>query len=146
MSNKNFKGHLMKRRQYSFEQLKKVGHKHYKDTNFCTLIAVAISCKVSFGMAYGKTKELVNRKHSKGLFIDQYLTVIESLNCVVSRFKKNHFNRTVNQVIRDLPTKGIFLIQTNGHVSTYIDGSLQDCVKTNSRKRVRAVYQVTRNF
>ena len=136
----------MKRRQYSFEQLKKVGHKHYKDTNFCTLVAIAISCKVSFGIAYGKTKELVNRKHSKGLFIDQYLTVIESLNCVVSRFKKDHFSKTVNQVIRDLPNKGIFLIMTRGHVSTYIDGSLQDWVKRNSRKRVDSVFQVTREF
>jgi len=136
----------MKRRQYSFEQLKKVGHKHYRDTNFCTLIAVAISCKVPFGIAYGKTKELVNRKHKRGLFLDQYLTVIESLNCVVSRFKKAHFNKTVNQVVRDLPTKGIFLIQTNGHVSTYIDGSLQDWVKRNSRKRVSSVFEVTRQF
>ena len=136
----------MKRRQYTYEQLANIGHKHYKDTNFCTLIAVAISCKVSFGIAYGKTKELVNRKHSKGLFIDQYLTVIESLNCVVSRFKKDHFSKTVNQVVRDLPTKGIFLIQTNGHVSTYIDGSLEDWVKRNSRKRVSSVFQVTRQF
>ena len=144
----------MKRRQYTYEQLRDIGHKHYKDSNFCTLVAIALSCKVPFGIAYGKTKELVNRKHKRGLFRDQYLTVIESLNCVVSRFKKDHlrinrcyyFSKTFSQVIRDLPTKGIFLIMTNGHVSTYIDGSLQDWVKRNSRKRVDSVFEVTRQF
>jgi len=135
----------MKRRQYTYEQLRKVAKVIYKDNGFCTVIATALCTKISFGKAY-QTMQDNGRKHRRGAFLGSCTDAIESLNCSVSDNLEDYSGKTVNQTLKLLPKDKIYLISTNGHVTCVLYGKVQDWLNTNSRKRVRAVYQVTRQF
>lgn len=134
----------MKRRQYTYEQLRKVAKVIYKDKGFCTVIATALSAKVSFGRAYQTMKDN-DRKHGKGAFLGDCTDAIESLNCSIDRID-SYYHKTFCQTVKLLPKDKIYLISTRGHVTCVLYGKVQDWVKTNSRKRVRVVYEVVRNF
>ena len=134
----------MKRRQYTYEQLRKVAKVIYKDKGFCTVIATALIAKVSFGKAYQAMQDN-HRKHRQGAILDDCLKAIESLNCSITGIYTYHW-KTFNQTVKLLPKDKIYLISTDKHVTCVLYGKVQDWVKTNSRKRVRVVYEVTRNF
>ena len=134
----------MKRRQYTYEQLRKVAKVIYKDNGFCTVIATALSAKISFGKAYQAMKEN-DRKHGQGAFLGDCTDAIESLNCSIDRID-SYYDKTFCQTVKLLPKDKIYLISTRGHVTCVLYGKVQDWVKTNSKKRVRMVYEVTRNF
>ena len=134
----------MKRRQYTYEQLRKVAKVIYKDKGFCTVIATALSAKVSFGKAYQAMQDN-HRKHRQGAFLGDCTDAIESLNCSIDDIK-DYCGKTFCQAVKLLPKDKIYLISTRGHVTCVLYGKVQDWVKTNSKKRVRMVYEVTRNF
>ena len=134
----------MKRRQYTYEQLRKVATEVYKDRGFCTVIATALCAKISFGKAYQTMKDN-DRVHGKGAILANCCDAIKSLGCTVTGIYTYHW-KTFNQTVKLLPKDKIYLISTDKHVTCVLYGKVQDWVKTNSRKRVRVVYEVTRNF
>jgi hypothetical protein len=134
----------MKRRQYTYEQLRKVAKVIYKDKGFCTVIATALIAKVSFGKAYQAMQDN-HRKHRQGAFLGSCTDAIKSLNCSINEVR-DYYGKTFCQTLKLLSKDKIYLINTNGHVTCVLYGKVQDWVKTNSRKRVRIVYEVTRNF
>ena len=134
----------MKRRQYTYEQLRKVAKVIYKDKGFCTVIATALAAKVSFGKAYQAMKDN-DRKHGRGALLGECCDAIKSLGCSVIGIYTYHW-KTFSQTVKLLPKDKIYLISTDKHVTCVLYGKVQDWVKTNSRKRVRVVYEVTRNF
>ena len=60
-----------------YKELAKIGRTYYRDTNFCSVIAVSTICNISFGKARVKL-EKAGRAHKKGVYAFQYHAVIKS--------------------------------------------------------------------
>ncbi len=141
----------MKRRQYTYEQLRKVAKVIYKDKGFCTVIATAIACKVSYGRAYGELA-FHERKHGKGSVANQYEYAIEGLGCTIKEvycFYKN-FKETKPQsfskIIKTLSRDKIYLITTKRHVTCMINGKIEDWMDSRRKHGVYSIKEVIRDF
>lgn len=125
----------------TYEELKKIGQKYYNDNNFCTVIAVATVCKMSFGRARIKMQE-AGRKHQNGAYAHQYHQVIKNRGFrleEVAGFRGCHV-KTMGQKLG----KGTYLVQVNRHVLAIVDGVINDWSAERSL-RVKTVYQVIKN-
>ena len=107
----------------TFEELRKVGEKYHKDTNFCTVIATATVCKMSYSKAYYKMKQQ-GRKDRRGTYQPQYFNVIKARGFDIKRF--DFKSCTVHTVLRQLPSKGTFLVNVSRHVIAVVDGVIND--------------------
>jgi len=124
----------------AYKDLAKVGHTYYSDTNFCTVIAVATVCNMSFGKARIKM-EKAGRKHKNGAYTHQYHEVIKRRGFkleAIDGFVGHH----VNTMGRKLG-KGTFLVQVAGHVLAVVDGVVNDW-SAERKLRVKTVYKVTK--
>jgi hypothetical protein len=107
----------------TFEELMKVGEKYHRDTNFCTIIATATVCEMSFSKAYYKMKQQ-GRRDRRGAYQPQYFNVIKARGFDIKRFSFN--SCTVHKVLKQLPSKGTFLINVSRHVIAVVDGVIND--------------------
>lgn len=124
----------------SYESLAKVGQKYYNDTNFCTVIAVATVCQMSFGKARAKM-EKAGRKHRKGTFPSVYHGVIKARGYEmesIGGYLGDHV-RTMGKKLG----KGTYLVQVRGHVLAIVDGKINDWSEDRAL-RVRTVYKITK--
>lgn len=132
-----------------YEELAKIGHKHYNDTNFCSVIAVATICRISFGKARMKLSEM-GRQHRRGSITPWINSVIQkrgyNLEFMQSDYAvwKNEFEgHHVKTMPKKLP-KGDYLIYVRGHVLAMVDGKINDWSEDRAL-RVKSVYKVTKN-
>jgi hypothetical protein len=137
----------MKHYKLSYEELAKQGRRYYNDTNFCTVIALAVDCDLPFGKAYHTYKRL-GREHRHG-------TYRETQNRALSNFKRKAVfdtdktamfrDRTVNQLLKHIANwKGRYWVYIRGHVIAIRDGVCEDwtALERACRRKVIDVYQI----
>jgi len=124
----------------SYESLAEVGRKHYKDTNFCTVVAVATVCEMSFGKARIKM-EKAGRPHRYGAYQWQYHEVIQRRGYKIEPVYgyEGHHVKTMGKKLG----QGKWLVNVRGHVLAVVDGKINDWSEDRSL-RVREVFKVTK--
>ena len=125
----------------TYEKLAHVGHKHYKDTNFCTVVAVATVTGMSFGKARIKM-EKAGRVHRKGTIAYTYHQVVKRRGFDLDWIEgyAGHQVKTMGKKLG----KGTFLVQIRGHIIAFVDGICNDWSDGRSFK-VISVYKVTKS-
>lgn len=135
----NQKGKTMKHFKHSYEELHKVGQRYYSDTGFCSVIATAVACDLSFGKALSFSRK-VGRKHRKG----SSLKMIHSM--VALGGKKltaiDNFGATLTTSERNAPKTGRYLFLVSGHIAAMRDGVLEDWSNGGSRRKILITYKV----
>lgn len=137
----------MKHYKLSYEELAKQGRRYYYDTNFCTVIALAVACDLPFGKAYHTYKRL-GRTDRRG-------TRREMQNIALSNFKRKAVfdtdktakfrDKTVNQLLKDIANwKGRYWVYIRSHVIAIRDGVCEDwtALERACRRKVIDVYQI----
>lgn len=163
---------VKKRVSQSYEEMDKLGRKHYGDTGFCTCVAVASAAQVNFGKARSAlmNSELHGddaRKHRRGGSWEAIHKSLEMLGVRVVDapnldgkllrvdFRHDWFGRTLVSLENAKP-KGTYLLFTDGHVTFMKDGVINDWTskrdrkewgyRTGSMKKVLLVWKLERQF
>jgi len=142
-------------KQYEdFETMEKIGVEKYKDTNFCSVVAVATVTGMSFARAYKKMAKNGNRKLRCGANIFDMFKVIESHGYKVRDIGyQNVYGRsmTLSEAAK-LYDKGTYLISTRQHITAVVDGDINDHTnpkrtkyrKKTSKAKVFKICRVTK--
>ena len=137
----------MKHYKHSFEELAQAGRRHYNDSGFCTVIALAVACDISFGKAYHTYKRL-GRKDRRGTYEDMQLKALAKFKkkAVFDRDKTAMFrDKTVNQLLKHTADwKGRYWVYIRGHVIAIRDGVCEDwtAMERACRRKVLNVYKI----
>jgi len=133
----------MKQHQHDFAKLRHVAAKYYRETNCCTVIAVAVAARVGFGKAYHAMKR-EGRRDRCGAYFNQYKKALDKLGFDIVPLE-NTFGKTLATAKKRAPKQGTFLVNTRGHVTCIRDGEMVDwAADNNSRKRVLFIHQVVK--
>lgn len=134
------------KKDIDFQSLKQAAS-HYKgETNYCSVIALAIT----MGCKFGKAKSLmakdsaVRRKAGRGTYRHTVHALYEKLGKTLTPLSMGRGFMIANSASR-LPRQGTFLIYSSRHVTCLRDGVIHDwCVDPRARgKRMQEVFQVT---
>ena len=127
-------------------ELRRVASKYYPtETNYCTVIALAIALDIKFGAARSLLYRGVNRVTAKGISVQALHLVLkqEGYKC---RMLELELAKTPVSAQRALSkTKGTYFIYTKNHVATVHDGVCQDWSNNDHRKnldRVESIYKI----
>lgn len=137
----------MKHYKHSFEELAQAGRRHYNDTNFCTVIALAVACDLPFGKAYHTFKR-IGRKDRRGTYVSDQKKALSKFNkkMVKDKDKTAMFqDKTVNQLLKDIANwKGRYWVYIRGHVIAIRDGVCEDwtAMERACRRKVIDVYKI----
>lgn len=140
--------------------------REYGETNFCTVIAVALCLKTTFEDAWN-LMNAKGRRIGKGTTFSDYSNALAERGMAVNNiyirnrcrtyygkvsgytepvvadnYGRLRYIKTVNDLTTYLPRTGTFLIRINKHVLTFVDGRVEDWTD-NRRHRVLAIYEVT---
>ena len=134
----------IKRHVMTYEECHRVGVKHHRDSNFCSVIALAVGCEIAFSRARAIMAKHIERQNRKGTYRHQALKLITDMGYEVREVYP--YSRTLKTVQRELAgTRGTFFIYTNTHVSCIKDGVMQDWARNDirpSNKRIEDVIQI----
>lgn len=134
----------MKEHKHDFQKLIHVARKYYRETNCCTVIAVAVAANIGFGKAYHAMKR-EGRKDRRGAYFTQYKAALVKLGYKVER-RDIYMGKTLATAKRLCPKQGTFLINTRSHVTCIRDGVMVDwAADNNSRKRIIGIHEVIKN-
>lgn len=124
-----------------YKDLDLVAKKYYKDSNFCSVVAVATVCNMSFGKARIKM-EKAGRPHRKGAYQWHYHEVIKRRGFKLEPVYgfEGHHAKTMGKKL----SSGTYLVSVRGHVLAIVDGVINDWSASRSH-RVREVYRVTKD-
>lgn len=134
----------------TFEELAKIGTGPYKDSNFCTVAALAMTLDWSFGKAHRWMKKRCNRKNHRGLFVADWAPAIEqaaeSVGKKFNRYRDIYTsegkNMTIGRFCKEHPT-GIFYVQVRGHALAIVNGEMLDwTANTAGRRRVIMAFKL----
>lgn len=135
----------MKEHKHNFSKLHHVATTYYKETNCCTVVAVAVAANIGFGKAYHAMKR-EGRKDRRGAYFAQYEAALNKLGYSLERRYSRNMGKTLSTAKRLAPKEGTFLLQTRGHVTCIRNGEMVDwAADNNSRKRIISTYQVIKN-
>ena len=127
--------------KHSYDELAKVGRKYYHDTNFCTVIGLAVACDLSFGKARAIAEREAGRKKRRGLNQLQIRAMYKSMGKKLERVS-NIYGATLGTVAKRPPSGGRFLFMTRSHCAVSRDGILEDWSAQGSRHRVIVCYKI----
>lgn len=127
-----------------YRELARVAERYYDDSNFCSVIAVAIATGRKFGKCRAAFKRQ-NRRHRCGTYQHQQSAVLEELG--FRRHREAELTAMakgcwLQNVTRHLPSVGTFWVYTSGHVTCVKDGVIEDWSDDGSRKRIKSIYRV----
>ena len=131
----------MKKTYKTGTELYHIARKHYKDSNCCAVVAIAITCQVSFGKAFNLAKRL-GRITGKGTPWRIITTSYEALGYKLVRVESGA--KTVSTLGRHLPSSGRYLVHVRGHVLAFDDGVVKDWSE-GRRHRIKDIYQVVKD-
>jgi hypothetical protein len=123
------------------KELYDIGRKYYKDSNHCTVVGLAVSCKVSYGKAFNIFKKL-GRITGKGTHKGTQIMAFRELGYELKRVHCEA--KTVTTLANHLPSAGQYVAYTRGHMLAVDDGVVKDWTD-GRRHRVIAVFQVVKN-
>lgn len=128
-------------REYSYQELAKIGAKYYKDRNFCTVVALAVTCQQSFGKAYHTMKRL-GRQDTKGA---QYGLIYKAVDILGFKAEKVNglYGKQVKSVTKLLPSTGLYMVHVRGHVLAVRNGEVIDWTEGRAHRIIR-VYKIER--
>ncbi len=138
----------MKHYKQSYAELAKVGRRYYNDTNFCTVIALAVACDIPFGKAYHTFKR-AGRQHRRGTMVRQAYGALREFGREMKLDIEKTMeweNRTVNQMLKDVKNwKGRYFVYINRHVIAIRDGVCEDwtALEKCCRRKVVDVYKIS---
>ena len=137
-----------------FKQLQTVALGQYKDRNFCTVAALAITLDWSFGKAHRHMAKH-GRKNKRGMFERDWRPAIEEAAIKEGkRFEKYRGfwiagvygaetnNMTLKRFCREHPT-GAYYVKVSGHAVAIIDGVMHDwTADTAGRRKIIGAYKL----
>lgn len=126
----------------SYESLKQSARHYRGEGGYCTVIMVALVLGWKFGKARSEWKRRGRRDGCGTYFRDQKQLLAD--HGVTLKLFSYRTGGTLSTVASKVPSKGMFLVYSRGHVSVVRDGVLEDWA-TDSRKRVIDIYQVVYN-
>jgi len=137
----------MKHYKLSYDELAKQGRRYYNDTNFCTVIALAVACDLPFGKAYHTFKR-VGRQHRRGTLRRQAWDALAEFGRDMNMDEQKQAEwegRTVNQMLKDCKHwKGRYFVYINQHVIAIRDGVCEDWTASERccKRKIQAVYKI----
>jgi hypothetical protein len=142
----NFNGDFMKHYKHSYAELAKIGRRYYGDTNFCSVLAVAVVADISYGKAFHAYKR-EGRRTRTGTHVYTQQRVLKGfkltskLDCDKTAIYQR---KTLNNVFKDCKRwTGRYLIYVSGHVLAIRDGVCEDWTAEGSRRKVISIYKVS---
>jgi hypothetical protein len=142
----NFNGDFMKHYKHSYSELAKIGNRYYGDTNFCSVLAIAVVADISYGKAFHAYKR-AGRRTRQGTYIQMQNSVIKSFNLKMTPdFDKMaiYQGKTLNNVLNACKNwSGRYLVYVRGHVLAIRDGICEDWTAEGSRRKVTTIYKVS---
>ena len=142
----NFNGDFMKHYKHSYEELAKIGRRYYGDTNFCSVLAVAVVADISYGKAFHAYKREGRRTRTgTHLYTQNQVLKRFNLKTEIDWDKMQIYQRkTLNNVLRDCKRwTGRYLVYVRGHVLAIRDGVCEDWTAEGSRRQVVTIYKVS---
>ena len=134
----------IKRHVMTYEECARVGRRHHRDTNFCSVIALAVGCEIAFSRARAIMAKHIARQNGKGTYRHHALKLITKMGYEVREVSVH--SRTLKTVQRELAgTSGTYFVYTRGHVSCVREGVMQDWARNDikpSNKRIEQVYKI----
>jgi hypothetical protein len=134
----------IKRHVMAYEECARVGRQHHRDTNFCSVIAMAVGCEIAFSRARAIMAKHIARQNGHGTQKRYVLKLITDMGYEVREASVH--SRTLKTVQRELAgTSGTYFVYTRGHVSCVKDGVMQDWSRNDirpSNKRITVVYKI----
>ena len=129
--------------KHSYAELSKVGKKYYNDTNFCTVIALAVNCDLSFGKSRALCKKIVGRRQRRGLNVYQIMKLYKDMGMDLVKVDRAKFGKTLATVSKNIPTTGRYLWISTSHASACRDGILEDWSADGKRRsRIQFCFEV----
>ena len=142
----NFNGDFMKHYKHSYTELAKIGRRYYGDSNFCSVLAVAVVADISYGKAFHAYKREGRRTRTGTHKITQH-SVLKQFKLKSERdYDKTaiYSGKTLNNVLTACKRwTGRYLVYVRGHVLAVRDGICEDWTAEGSRRRVIAIYKVS---
>jgi len=134
----------IKRHVMTYEECRRVGFKHHKDGNFCSVVAMAVGCEIAFSRARAIMAKHIERQNGVGTYRHHALQLITEMGYEVKEVVIR--SKTLKTAQRELAgTSGAFFLYTRGHVSCVKNGVMQDHARNDikpSSKRIQVVYQI----
>jgi len=139
----NMKRAIKKRFKHSYETLADVGKRHYGDTNFCAVIAVAVLNDWSFGIAKAKLEKRNFRTTGKGVWSYNTKAVLEEHGARLVPIPADYFGKTLATLRNNVPSNGRYIVHVKGHVAAIRDGVLEDWSAFKSKRaRILEIHKV----
>ena len=132
-----------------FKDLANTAVVNYKDRNFCTVAALAMTLDWSFGKAHRHMAK-AGRKTGRGMFISAWRPAIEAAaESAGKRFKQGHYHilgdgrtMTLKRFCKEYPT-GTYYIQVNQHALAIVDGVMHDwTANTAGRRKIHSSFKL----
>ena len=134
-----------------FKQLQAVALDSYKDRNFCTVAALAMTLDWSFGKAHRWMAKMGKRKQGGSMYIMAWRPAIElAAKNVGKRFTEGDYHirgdgraMTLSRFCKEYPT-GTYYVQVNRHAVAIVDGVMHDwTADTAGRRKIITSFKLT---
>lgn len=132
-----------------FKDLANTAVVNYKDRNFCTVAALAMTLDWSFGKAHRHMSKH-GRKQGRGMFIMAWRPAIEAAaKGVGKRFTEGDYHlrgdgraMTLGRFCKEYPT-GTYYVQVNRHAVAIVDGVMHDwTADTAGRRKIITAFKL----
>jgi len=120
----------------SFEQVKEVMQRDYKENNFCTVVAIACAFNWSAGKAHRLMKKH-GRPHRKGPSWRDFKKAVEAAGEKAGRevtFTRQFDGLTINRLRKERPN-GTYIVGVRGHALCLKDGEFMDWTADTAGRR-----------
>lgn len=133
----------------NFKELAATAVVNYKDKNFCTVAALAMTLDWSFGKAHRHMAKH-GRKNKRGMFERDWAPAIaEAAIKAGKRFIAGDWHRradgrtmTLKRFCREHPT-GTYYVKVSGHAVAIVDGVMHDwTADTAGRRKIIGAYKL----
>ena len=128
-------------KEYSYQELAKIGAKYYQDRNFCTVVALAVTCQQSFGKAYHTMKRL-GRQDKHGAQYGLIYKAVEILGFKAEKIE-GLYGKQVKSVTKLLPRTGLYMVHVRGHVLAVRNGEVVDWTEGRAHRIINC-YKIER--
>ena len=125
-----------------YEKLKKARYrKKMNETNDCSVMAIAIACRLTYEQAHRVMAEH-GRRNGRGAHTFQILAAAKSLGFELTPVKKVNKGYTACTIGKKCKA-GYYMAFVSGHVLGVVNGDVYDWTE-GRRHRIKKVYKVTR--
>ena len=134
-----------------FKDLANTAVVNYKDGNFCTVAALAMTLDWSFGKAHRWMAKHGKRKTGRGMYIMAWRPCIEmAARSVGKRFIQGDYHTlddgrsmTLKRFCKEYPT-GTYYVQVNAHAVAIVNGVMHDwTAETAGRRKIITSFKLT---